>query len=68
MELALAIVFGALIGVLGTMIFLPNIADGALHVMKTNDLEYAAGGIEFYKGANQLMNQKVVILRVTTHD
>lgn len=68
MEIVLAIVFGAMIGVIGTMLFLPKIADGNLYVAKTSDPEYAAAGIEFHKGANELINQKVVILRVTTHE
>ena len=67
MEIVLPIVFGAMIGVIGTMLFLPKMADGKFHIIKTDDPNYASSGIEFYKGAEQLLKQKIIILRVQPH-
>ena len=67
METLLTIMLGIMIGVIITMIFLPRIADGVLYVANTSDPNYAAAGVEFHKGANEILKQRIVILRVHTH-
>ena len=65
METLFAILFGVLIGMLVMHVLTTRIADGDLYI-NTSDPEYAACGLDFRKGANELSRQRVVILKVHT--
>ena len=65
METIGAIIFGVLIGMLIMNVLMVRVADGDLYI-NMSDPDYAACGVDFRKGANDLSRKKIAVLKVHT--